>query len=78
MNFMEKFEDKLLPIAAMIGQNKYLVSLRDGMTLAMPLLIVGSFFTLITNLVNHYRLYFLFHQQLLFLLWLYSLFMESG
>ena len=49
MNFMEKFEDKLLPIAAMIGQNKYLVSLRDGMTLAMPLLIVGSFFTLITN-----------------------------
>lgn len=49
MNFMEKFEDKLLPIAAMIGQNKFLVSLRDGMTLAMPLLIVGSFFTLITN-----------------------------
>ena len=49
MSLMDKFEDKLMPIASVIGQNKYLVALRDGMTLAMPLLIVGSFFTLITN-----------------------------
>jgi len=46
---MEKVEEKLLPVAGAISRNKYLVSLRDGMTLAMPLLIVGSFFTLITN-----------------------------
>lgn len=49
MNIMDKIEEILLPIASKISQNKYLVSLRDGMTLAMPLLIVGSFFTLITN-----------------------------
>ena len=49
MNFMDKIEEKLLPIASTISRNKFLISLRDGMTLAMPLLIVGSFFTLIGN-----------------------------
>ena len=49
MNFMDKLEEKLMPLAEIISKNKYLIALRDGMTLAMPLLIVGSFFTLITN-----------------------------
>ena len=56
MSLMDKFEDKLMPIASVIGQNKYLVALRDGMTLAMPLLIVGSFFS---HLLHCFR----FHQQ---------------
>lgn len=49
MSLIEKIEEKIMPIATAISNNTYLIALRDGMTLAMPLLIVGSFFTLITN-----------------------------
>ena len=33
----------------MIGENKYLVAIRDGFLLSTPLLIVGSVFLLIAN-----------------------------
>lgn len=46
---MEKIESKLMPIAQLISKNKYLLSIRDGFLISMPLLIVGSFFMLISN-----------------------------
>ncbi len=48
-NVMEKLESKLMPIAQVISKNKYLLSVRDGFLISMPLLIVGSFFMLISN-----------------------------
>ena len=47
MKFMNKLEDKLMPLASALGSNKYLVSVRDGFLVTMPLLIIGSFFMLI-------------------------------
>jgi PTS system cellobiose-specific IIC component len=38
-----------MPLAEKIGKNKYLIAIRDGFLLSMPLLIVGSFFLLIAN-----------------------------
>ncbi|WP_081931847.1 PTS sugar transporter subunit IIC [Anaerococcus lactolyticus] len=48
-NFMEKLEEKLMPLAAKISGNAHLQSIRDGFALAMPLLIIGSMFMLISN-----------------------------
>lgn len=42
-------ERRLVPLANTIGKNKYLVTLRDTFVGIMPLLIVGSVFTLINN-----------------------------
>lgn len=39
----------MMPIAMKLGQNTGLISLRDGITLAMPLIIVGSFFMIISS-----------------------------
>ena len=47
--FMEKLEEKLMPLAAKISGNAHLQSIRDGFALAMPLLIIGSIFMLISN-----------------------------
>ena len=44
-----KLESVLMPLAEKIGKNKYLISIRDGFLLSMPLLIVGSFFLLLAN-----------------------------
>lgn len=46
---MEKLESRLMPIAQLISKNKYLLSIRDGFLISMPLLVVGSFFMLISN-----------------------------
>lgn len=46
---LSKLESVLMPMAEKIGRNKYLISIRDGFLLSMPLLIVGSFFLLIAN-----------------------------
>lgn len=50
---MNKFnlflEEKLLPIAAKLGANKVLVAIRNGITLSMPLIIIGSLFLIISN-----------------------------
>lgn len=49
MKFMDKLESKLMPIAQAIGKNKYLISIRDGFLVSMPLLVIGSIFMLISN-----------------------------
>lgn len=46
---LHKLETVLMPLAEKIGRNKYLIAIRDGFLLSMPLLIVGSFFLLIAN-----------------------------
>ncbi len=46
---LHKLETVLMPLAEKIGKNKYLIAIRDGFLLSMPLLIVGSFFLLIAN-----------------------------
>lgn len=51
---MEKFkstlERTLMPIAMKLGNNKFLLAIRDGMTLSMPLIIIGSLFMIIASL----------------------------
>ncbi len=50
MNKFNKFiEEKLLPVASKLGANKPLISIRDGITLAMPLIIIGSLFLIINS-----------------------------
>lgn len=49
MNVMDIIENKLMPLAALVGKNKYLMTLRDTFITSMPLLIVGSVFTLIAS-----------------------------
>lgn len=46
----EKLEKVLMPLAEAIGNNKYLVSIRDGFLISTPLLIAGSIFLVIANL----------------------------
>lgn len=45
----EWLEKYLMPIAGRIGSNKILLSVRDGVTLAMPLIIIGSIFMIISS-----------------------------
>ena len=45
----EVLEERLLPIAAKLGNNKILISIRDGITLSMPLIIIGSLFLVIAS-----------------------------
>ena len=47
--FLDWLERVLTPLAKVIGENKYLVAIRDGFLLSTPLLIVGSVFLLIAN-----------------------------
>ncbi|MBE6468659.1 MAG: PTS sugar transporter subunit IIC [Coriobacteriaceae bacterium] len=46
---MGVFERRLMPLAEVVGKNRYLLTLRDTFAAIMPLLIVGSFFTLVGN-----------------------------
>ena len=46
MNFME---EKFLPVAAKIGGQRHLLALRDGVVMAMPLLILGAFSMIIAE-----------------------------
>lgn len=46
LDYLEKI---LTPMARIIGENKYLIAIRDGFLLSTPLLIVGSIFLLIAN-----------------------------
>ncbi len=47
---MEKLlQEKLLPVAARLGNNKALVSIRDGITLTIPLLLIGSLLMVIAS-----------------------------
>ena len=46
----EILEEKMLPIAGKLGNNKVLIAIRDGITLSMPLIIIGSLFLVIASL----------------------------
>nr|WP_263314594.1 PTS sugar transporter subunit IIC [Mammaliicoccus sp. Marseille-Q6498] len=46
----QMLEKKLMPIASKIGSNKVLTSIRDGIALAMPLIIIGALLLTINNL----------------------------
>lgn len=50
MNNINAFlEEKMLPIAGKFSRNKFLIAIRDGITLAVPLIIVGSLFMVIAS-----------------------------
>ena len=50
MNGFNQFiENRLMPVAAKMSSNKALVAIRDGITLSMPLLIIGSIFMIIAS-----------------------------
>ncbi|MGL5415924.1 MAG: PTS cellobiose transporter subunit IIC [Clostridium sp.] len=46
---MKKLENILMPMAEVIGRNKYLIAIRDGFLISTPLLIIGSLFLLVAN-----------------------------
>lgn len=47
---MDKFSGILMPIAAKLDNNRYLSAIKNSFMAAMPLLIIGSFFTLFANM----------------------------
>ncbi|EAC5363334.1 PTS cellobiose transporter subunit IIC, partial [Listeria monocytogenes] len=47
--FLNWLEKVLTLMAKTIGENKYLIAIRDGFLLSTPLLIVGSLFLVLTN-----------------------------
>jgi PTS system cellobiose-specific IIC component len=48
---MQEFlEEKFTPFAARMGANKYLIAIRDGITIALPLILIGSFFMVVASL----------------------------
>src|SRR5690625_1820734 len=49
-NFIDKLSDKLVPVASKLGQNKYLLFLRDAFMLAFPITMFGSLVVVINNL----------------------------
>lgn len=48
---MSKLEEILLPIANKLSSNRYLSAIRDGFIAILPIMIVGSFFILINNVL---------------------------
>jgi PTS system cellobiose-specific IIC component len=46
---MDMLESKLMPIAGAISNNRYLLAIRDGFMIAMPLLIIGAMSLLLAN-----------------------------
>lgn len=48
--FLEKLEEKMLPAVAWVQSNKYLSAIQYGMTCLMPLLMVGAFCCVISDL----------------------------
>ncbi|MDB6243823.1 PTS sugar transporter subunit IIC [Lactobacillus amylovorus] len=49
-NFMQWMQKKLIPPMAKIGNNKYLVAIRDGLVITLPAVIGGSIFLIIGNI----------------------------
>lgn len=49
-SFIDKLSEKLVPIASKLGQNKYLLVLRDAFMLAFPITMFGSLIVVINNL----------------------------
>lgn len=50
MSFSTVLEQKIMPVAAAIGNQRHLRAIRCGIIATMPLTIVGSFFTILLNL----------------------------
>lgn len=48
--FMQKLEEKLLPIAETLGNQRHLLAIRDGFTTIMPLMIIGALVVALNNL----------------------------
>lgn len=48
--FMDFLAEKIMPVAAKLGQNKYLTTLRDAFMLSFPLTMFGSLVVVINNL----------------------------
>ncbi|MFD0051244.1 PTS cellobiose transporter subunit IIC [Actinomycetes bacterium NPDC127524] len=48
--FLEFLEKNFMPVASKLGSQKHLQALRDGITLSMPMIIIGSFFLIIAFL----------------------------
>ncbi|MGM0125482.1 PTS system, cellobiose-specific IIC component [Enterococcus sp. AZ194] len=48
--FMDKLSEKIMPLANWLGQNKYLMVLRDAFMLSFPLTMFGSIIVVIANL----------------------------
>ena len=46
---LRKLEKIFMPMAEVIGRNKYLIAIRDGFLVSMPLLVAGSIFLIIAN-----------------------------
>lgn len=44
------FRRKIQPIGAKVGAQKHLLSVRDGLVLSMPVIIIGSLFLVLANL----------------------------
>jgi PTS system cellobiose-specific IIC component len=47
---MDVLESTLMPLAGKVSSNRYLMAIRDGFMVAMPLLIIGAIFLLMGNL----------------------------
>ncbi|MDP9859496.1 PTS system cellobiose-specific IIC component [Olsenella profusa DSM 13989] len=47
--FLGRMEGLLMPLAESVGKNRYLLTLRDSFSMIMPLLIIGSMFTLVAS-----------------------------
>ncbi len=48
--FMDKLSEKIMPLANLLGQNRYLTVLRDAFMLSFPLTMFGSIVVVINNL----------------------------
>ena len=48
--FLDWMQRKLIPFASILGQNKYLTSLRDGMMVAFPATMFGAIMVILQNL----------------------------
>lgn len=49
-NFMNWLQTKVMPPMSKVGNNKYLVSIRNGLTLTLPAIISGSVFLILGNI----------------------------
>ncbi len=51
MDNSRTWKDKTIDVMSKIAANRYLRAIRDGMAVIIPVTIVGSFFTIVTQLL---------------------------
>ncbi|QQK80391.1 PTS cellobiose transporter subunit IIC [Salicibibacter cibi] len=49
-NFTDTLDNKIMPMARKLSNQKHLVSIRDGIVLVLPIIIIGSIFLILLNL----------------------------